>query len=100
MYPLPKTLQKYGLTKQDYKKLYEEIGGVCPVCEKIPKGGRFRIDHEHVQGWSRMPPEKRKTFVRGLLCMFCNRYYLAKGMNPKKARNIIKFLDNYALRKK
>jgi len=53
-----------------------------------------------VEGWANMPPEKRKIYVRGLVCFFCNRYYLAKAINQDKARNIVRYLDNYALRQK
>ena len=81
-----------------YRMMYEAQGGICPICEKKPKNDNFRIDHEHVKGWKKMPPEKRKLYVRGLVCMFCNRYYLAKAINQSKARNIIRFLDNYELR--
>ena len=99
-YPTEPTLKKYGLEQIDYRMMYEAQGGICPICEKKPKNDNFRIDHEHVKGWKKMPPEKRKLYVRGLVCMFCNRYYLAKAINQTKARNIVKFLDDYAIRQK
>lgn len=96
--PLGNTLEKYGLDALDYRMIYLSQGGVCPVCEKAPMTGRFYVDHAHVKGWKNMPPEKRKTFVRGLLCYFCNRFYLAKAISKAKAANIIKYLDDYAIR--
>ncbi len=100
VYPREITLRKYGLTKEDYKEHWARSGGVCPICAKAPKNGRFNIDHEHVKGWSKMPPEKRKLYVRGLVCFFCNRYYLAKAININKAANIMDYLSNYELRQK
>lgn len=98
VYPTDKTLEKYGLTKKDYKEHWKRHNGFCPICGTRPKNGRFNIDHEHVKGWAKMPPEKRKLFVRGLVCFFCNRYYLARAININKAANIMDYLSEYELR--
>ncbi len=98
-YPTDETLEKYGLSRLDFKMLLESQNGICPVCEKVPSTGRWYIDHEHVKGWKNMPAEKRKLYVRGVLCYFCNRFYLAKAMTKVKAKNIIKYLDDYDIRK-
>ena len=98
-YPLPATLAKYGLSQLDYRMFYEAQGGVCAVCKKPAKNTLY-VDHEHVKGWKKLPPEKRKLYVRGLLCYFCNRYYLAKRMTVEKAHNIIEYMEAYALRQK
>ena len=98
-YPTDETLEKYGLSRLDFKMLLESQNGVCPVCEKVPTTGRWYIDHEHVKGWKKLPAEKRKLYVRGVLCYFCNRFYLAKAMTAVKANNIIKYLGDYAIRK-
>lgn len=100
VYPLDKTLEKYGLTRTDYLAYWKLTNGACPICEKVPTSGRLNIDHEHIKGWKNLPPEKRKLYVRGLVCFFCNRYYLAKSINVNKARNIIKFLEAYGIRQK
>jgi hypothetical protein len=97
-YPTQKTLDKYGLTRLDQKMILEAQGGVCPICEKVPTTGRWVIDHHHVKGWKDMPPEKRKLYVRGITCWFCNRNYLAKAITPRKAENIKRYLENYAIR--
>lgn len=98
-YPTDETLEKYGLSRLDFRMLLEVQNGVCPVCQKVPTTGRWYIDHEHVKGWKKLPAEKRKLYVRGILCYFCNRFYLAKAMTTAKAENIIKYLDDYAIRK-
>lgn len=93
--PSPKTLSKYGLTLEDWAVIAARQNGVCDVCEKLPKSGRLNIDHEHVRGWKKMPPGKRKLFVRGLLCYMCNLFYLARGMTVDKAKNVARYLERY-----
>jgi ribosomal protein L37E len=51
---------KYGITPEDYERMFEEQGGVCAVCEK-PSAKRLCVDHDHATG-----------IVRGLLCTPCN----------------------------
>jgi len=98
--PTAGTLNKYGLTADDFRRIVNEQGGICPVCEKTPSTGRWNIDHHHVKGWKKMPPEKRRLYVRGIVCWFCNRYYLSKAINVKKAENIIAYLTRYLERVK
>lgn len=50
------------------------------------------MDHYHVKGWKRMNPDRRRLYVRGLVCFFCNRYYISKGITVEKAKNIIAYL--------
>lgn len=83
--------KKYGMSWEDYTKLYEAQGGRCKICG-TDKGGlpkkldshieRFAIDHDHHTGE-----------VRGLLCNRCNR---AIGMfedNPELLNNAVKYLQ-------
>lgn len=99
-YPTQRTLDKYGLTRLDVKAILERQNYQCPVCENTPSSGIWNVDHDHVRGWSKMPPEKRKLHVRGLLCQFCNRFYLARRMTVKKAKNIITYLEDFEQRRK
>ena len=99
-YPTKQTLDKYGLSKRGFWTILESQGWICPVCKTYPKSGRWNIDHEHVKGWKKMPPKERKTYVRGITCWFCNRYYLAKQMSADKAKNVVNYLESYALRQK
>jgi hypothetical protein len=93
--PSKATLKRYGLSEDEWRKMLESQGGVCYVCKKEPSKGRLCIDHEHVKGWKKMPDNRRKLYVRGLLCWVCNHYYLGRGINIEKAQNVVKYLKEY-----
>lgn len=96
--PLPGTLRKYGLTPDEWIDIAERQGFVCAVCKMLPPNGRLCTDHEHVKGWKKMKPEERKTHVRGLLCYFCNHYYMGRSINIDKAKNVYRFLRDHQRR--
>lgn len=53
----------YGITGEQYKRLYEIQGGKCAICRRASgKTRRLSVDHNHDTG-----------AVRGLLCSVCNR---------------------------
>lgn len=62
-------VRTYGITVQDYEKMFEDQQGLCKICntegfvmdEKRHKM-RLVVDHCHSTG-----------FIRGLLCHNCNR---------------------------
>jgi predicted nucleic acid-binding Zn ribbon protein len=56
-------LRKYGVTSEDYVKMFEAQGGRCAVCGRHQAEFELRlcVDHDHVDG-----------VVRGLLCKWCN----------------------------
>ena len=97
--PSGATLKKYGLSEAEWKSILDAQSGVCFVCKLVPTKGRLCIDHEHVKGWKKMPPEKRKLYVRGLLCWVCNHYYLGRGITISKAKNVVEFLERFAVRR-
>lgn len=96
--PSAATLAKYGLSEGDWRTIGERQGWACAVCRKVPTTGRLCIDHEHVKGWKKLPPEKRAVYVRGLLCFFCNHYYVGRAITTEKARNVVSYLEGYAAR--
>jgi len=56
-------LKKYGVTPGGYRDLLVKQNGVCAICEReCPTGKALSVDHDHKTG-----------FVRGLLCIKCNR---------------------------
>ncbi|SRR5881394_1007110 len=58
-------LYKYGITMDDYSRMFEEQEGLCKICRCRQPNARFKylsVDHDHETGR-----------VRGLLCMNCNR---------------------------
>lgn len=57
---------KYGITADDYRKLYEHQGGKCALCQRATGASkRLAVDHDH----------KTKE-VAGLVCGPCNREVL------------------------
>ena len=97
--PTPATLNKYGLTVEDWQWFVDDQGGACGACAKVPTTARLNIDHEHVRGWKTMPTAERKQYVRGLLCYMCNHYRLARGATVANLRGASDYLQRYAERK-
>jgi hypothetical protein len=91
--PSPATLKKYGLTEVEWRDLASAQGFVCAVCRKLPQSGRLCIDHRHVPKWKALPPEQRKTFVRGLVCYQDNHALLRRGMTPERLRSAADYLE-------
>jgi hypothetical protein len=57
---------KFGITPEEYDRMFSEQGGVCAICGRHPKLStgdqrRLSVDHNHDTGK-----------VRGLLCYKCN----------------------------
>lgn len=97
--PSKRTLDKYGLDELAYKRLLEEQGRRCPICKKTPTSGLFRVDHYHHPRYKYLPAKIRRLYVRGLLCVHCNRFYLAKGITVEKAENIVTYLKSFESRR-
>lgn len=97
--PTRATLRKYGWTLDDWKLQVLLQDGTCAVCRKVPSSGRLMLDHAHVKGWSKMKPERRRDYVRGLVCYMCNRFYLARGITIEKARGVLAYLEAYEEKK-
>lgn len=95
--PLSQTLKKYGLQLNDWKEVITQQGYRCPICKRVLQSPV--IDHLHIRNWKKMKSEKRKQFVRGIPCNYCNRRRLAKGMNLEIARNIVEYLEQFEGRK-
>lgn len=56
-----KLKQKYGISTEDYDKMYDEQNGVCCICEQPHTRRALNVDHCHKTGK-----------VRKLLCDKCN----------------------------
>lgn len=93
--PKPATLKRYGLTLEEWEAILERQGGLCAICETLPKSGRLHIEHQHVKGWKKMPPNERKKWVRGLACFRCNTEYLGRSITVARARNVVSYLEAF-----
>lgn len=98
--PSKATLKRYGLTLEEWLAILERQGGVCAVCKKIPPNQRLCTDHLHVPKWKKLPPEKRKLYVRGLLCAYCNLRLLRKGWTLEKLENAVDYVKLFEQRLK
>lgn len=96
--PSKKTLARYGLSIEEWAEILSRQDGVCAVCKKLPKSLLLHIDHAHVRGWKKMPPEKRRLWVRGLLCWFCNNSYVGRSITIKKAEAVVTYLKEFESR--
>ncbi len=100
--PAAQTLQRYGLGRGGWTALVVTDVWVdvwkCPICRKTPPSGRTVIDHDHVRGWKKMPPEERKRYVRGVVCVTCNHFILTRYGSPDKFRRAAHYLEDYQVR--
>src|SRR5262249_34843744 len=53
--------RRYGITIDDYNRLFKKQKGRCNICRKKSRRRRLYVDHDH-----------RRKFVRQLLCNPCN----------------------------
>ena len=97
--PKRATLRRYGLTEAEWLVILARQGWTCAVCKRVPANGRLCTDHEHVKGWKKLPASERKKYVRGMLCFFCNHYYVGRAITIAKARAVLEYLQRYEVRK-
>ena len=75
--------KRYGLSLEDYDRMFEEQGCGCMICGEVNKSGyRLAVDHDHQTGK-----------VRGLLCQNCNRRVGDIENNSTLFRDIINYLS-------
>jgi len=69
----------YGITREDWNKLYKKQHGCCAICHRpqTELSHRLGVDHDHKTGK-----------IRGLLCSICNAHY---GWFEKFKYDIIKY---------
>lgn len=53
---------KYGISEQDWWRLYEKQKGRCAICGRKQSPREINVDHCH-----------KRLHVRGLLCGHCNK---------------------------
>ncbi|WP_406305798.1 endonuclease VII domain-containing protein [Streptomyces sp. NBC_00885] len=75
----------YGLSAEDYQRLFEAQSGKCAICHETRKTN-LAVDHCH-----------KTEAIRGLLCARCNSQLLARGARdrPEILRRAADYLENY-----
>lgn len=96
--PAQRTLDRYGLTQEEWLNLLERQGWCCPICRRH-RGVQWVTDHEHVRGWAKMPADQRKRYVRGILCRHCNWKIVHSRLQAEQARRIAVYLEAYEERR-
>ena len=93
--PTAATLQKYGLTAEAWLLL---AGDQCFICEQSWDTVDPVVDHKHVAGWRKLPPEERKKWVRGVISRNCNFKFVPRGMTARRARRVSEYLARFEKR--
>lgn len=75
--------QKYGITLEDYERMYMFQEGKCAICKKHES--RLCVDHNH-----------KSKKVRGLLCPLCNKGVGLFYENKKILVSAIEYLESYS----
>lgn len=69
----------YGISKEQYDELDQ---GHCPICLRSWSDNvRPAVDHDHVSG-----------FVRGIVCLYCNRVRIGRFRDAELVRRIADYL--------
>jgi hypothetical protein len=71
--------RNYGITVDDYEKMYLAQNGLCAGCSQPNAGSKFHIDHCHASGK-----------VRGLLCANCN---IALGLLNDSIKTLSRLIE-------
>lgn len=75
--------QKYGITLEDYDRMFLLQGGVCAICKKSSYPKHLSVDHCH-----------KTDRVRGLLCTLCNIGLGAFIDNTRTLESAKQYLNN------
>lgn len=73
---------KLGITRKQYKELFDNQNGRCSVCRKTSKR-RLVVDHDHKTGK-----------IRGLLCTKCNMSLGLLDDSIDNLKNMIGYLNS------
>jgi hypothetical protein len=84
----------YGITEKEYNAMLKKQKGGCALCGAFPKTNSLHVDHNHVVGFKKLPVEKKKKHVRGILCFKCNKFRVGR-LNLEWADKIADYLRKY-----
>lgn len=80
--------QKYGLTVEDYERMFRSQNGVCAICRRCETATRrgvlrrLSVDHNHTT-----------NKIRGLTCQKCNSVLGYMDDDPLKLRVAAEYLE-------
>ncbi len=78
-------LKTYGITMQEWDKIWDEQGRVCAICKRAPREGEtFHLDHEHRNGQSGP--------VRGIVCPYDNTRIIGRLKSHERAQALADYL--------
>jgi Recombination endonuclease VII len=88
--------RSYGITKEEYDLMFKNQNYSCEIC-KSPTPGRkgWCMDHRHTINFKKLKPKKKKTFVRGILCQYCNSILGLCKENKDILVSCIKYLTEF-----
>ena len=75
-------LKQYGLTPEEYDRMFIARKGRCDICGNVPK--KLHVDHVH---------GSNPVVVRGLLCHGCNVGIGFLKENVQALKNAIEYLN-------
>ena len=85
--------RKYGITAEEYNRLFQGQDGRCAICKQPERPRRngtipaLAVDHSHVT-----------NSLRGLLCSNCNGGLGQFGDDPRLLRAALRYLAKYAIK--
>lgn len=91
------TLKRYGLGQLEWLERLAAQGWRCPIC--LRRVHKFVTDHEHVKGWKDLPPDERKRYFRGVLCVYDNYKVVPSRMTAEEAARMVRYLHRYEERR-
>jgi hypothetical protein len=78
----------YQITPEQWDKMYELQKGLCPVC----LNPIYKYGNEHGQRAAQTEHDHKTKQVRGLTCVYCNRYRV--GANTlETAKRLVTYLE-------
>lgn len=97
--PRIQTLKKYGLTQAEWVSILRSQDCKCAICGNSLEDKRCNTDHFHVKGYKKMPPEKKKLYLRGILCWTCNRLIVGRGVTIQRLEKALAYMKSFEERK-
>jgi hypothetical protein len=90
------TQRRYGLTEDEYRKLYEHQGRRCAICRRATGATkRLAVDHDH----SCCPgPTSCGGCVRGLVCGPCNSVLAHVRDDTETLQRFVRYLREWPAR--